>query len=196
MIVTGTPCGQVTTPGALLTLGNRPSVVLTAASASSLNPSVISGLYTTVSPIRNYVYELRKNGILIPNNFATSFFPLTIDDFGSYQVSITDTATGCSSLSNVVRIDSLVSNKLFIYPNPVSTTMQVRYYSSSTATRSAMLNLYDSKGARVYSKAYTISGTYGRMDVDMTTMQQGVYIVELMDASGKKVAAGKVIKSQ
>ena len=196
VIVTGTPCGQVTTPGALLTLGNKPTVVLTAASASSLNPSVISGLYTTVSPIRNYRYELRKNGVLVFNNFAISFFPLTIDDFGSYQVTITDTATGCSSLSNVVKIDSLVSDKLFIYPNPVSTMMQVRYYSASTAPRGAMLNVFDSKGARVYSKAYNISGTYGRMDVDMSRMLQGIYMVELMDASGKKVATGRVMKTQ
>ena len=74
--------------------------------------------------------------------------------------------------------------------------MQVRYYSSTTASRGTMINVFDSRGARVYSKAFTISGTYGRMDVDMTRMEQGVYMVELTDASGKKLASGRVIKHQ
>ena len=197
VIVTGTPCGQVITPGALFTLTNRPTIVLTAASASSLNPSVNSGLYTTVSPATgSFIYTWKKNGVILPNLIATTFIPLSVDDFGSYQVSITDAVSGCTALSNIVKIDSLVSNRLFIYPNPVKTLMQVRYYSSTTAPRGTMINVFDSRGARVFSKAYTISGTYGRMDVDMTKMQQGVYMVELNDASGKKLASGRVIKHQ
>ena len=197
VIVTGTPCGQVITPGALFTLTNRPTIVLTAASASSLNPSVNSGLYTTVSPATgSFIYTWKKNGVILPNLIATTFIPLSIDDFGSYQVTITDAVSGCTALSNIVKIDSLVSNRLFIYPNPVKTSMQVRYYSSTTAPRGTMINVFDSRGARVFSRAYTISGTYGRMDVDMTKMQQGVYMVELNDASGKKLASGRVIKHQ
>ncbi|MEJ7610002.1 MAG: zinc-dependent metalloprotease family protein [Ferruginibacter sp.] len=194
VIVSGGICGQVITPGALLTLGNKPTIVLTAASASSLNPSINSGLYTTVSPPGNYVYNWTKNGVQIPNTLATTSIPLTVDNFGTYQVSVIDVATGCGASSNIVRIDSLVSNHLFIYPNPVSTSMQVRYYNANPATRNTMLNVYDSKGARVIEQNFTISGTYGRMDVDMSKLIPGTYMVELRDASGKKIAGAAVVK--
>ena len=57
-----------------------------------------------------------------------------------------------------------------------------------------MLNIYDGKGVRVFSKAYSISGTFGRMDVDMSRLQDGMYMVYLMDYSGKKLAGSKVVK--
>ncbi|MFC4263716.1 reprolysin-like metallopeptidase [Ferruginibacter yonginensis] len=192
VIVSGIPCGVVTTPAAALILTNRPTVVLTAANATSLNPSINSGLFTTVSPVGNYNYVWLKNGSVISNTNPS--LPINVDGFGSYQVSITDPVSNCVSLSNIVRIDSLVSSQLFIYPNPVSTTMQVRFYSATTTSRNATLNVYDAKGARVFSKGFTVTGTYGRMDVDMSRMQQGTYLVELRDASGKQLASGKVVK--
>jgi len=95
-----------------------------------------------------------------------------------------------------VVVDSVVSHHLFIYPNPVTTTMQVRYYSSDPAARGTMLNIFDSKGARVFAKEYTaVTGTYGRMDVDMTGMPTGTYGVELRDTSGKRLASATVLKS-
>ena len=83
---------------------------------------------------------------------------------------------------------------MFIYPNPVTTTMQVRYYSADPSAHNTMLTVYDSKGARVASKEYTITGTYGRMDMDMSRMTDGVYMVELRDGSGRKLAAAPVVK--
>ena len=72
--------------------------------------------------------------------------------------------------------------------------MQVRYYNSSVSPRGNMINIYDSKGARVFTKPYNVAGTYGNMNVDMSNMLTGIYVVELMDASGKKLASGRVIK--
>ena len=72
--------------------------------------------------------------------------------------------------------------------------MQVRYNNSTSANRGTMLNIYDEKGVRVFSKAYAITGTFGRMDVDMSGMQNGTYMIYIMDNSGKKLGGSKVIK--
>ncbi len=196
VIITATPCGTVTTPGVSLTLAPKPTVVLTAANGTTLNPSNVSGLYTTVSPVGNYLYDWRKNGVQIPNTLGSTSIPLTVDNYGTYQVSVIEVASGCTATSNVIVIDSSVSSRLFIYPNPVTTNMQVRYYSSNPAARGTTLNVYDSKGARVAAMTFAnVSGTYGRMDVDMSKMVQGVYMVEVRDASGKRLASASVLKS-
>ncbi len=194
--VIGNPCGLLVSSPVSLTLSNKPAVVLTAASYSFLNPSILSGLYTTVSPVGGFIYSWTKDGIAIPNTLTTTFIPLTVDDFGTYQVSVSDAITSCTATSNIIKIDALQSDRLFIYPNPVTTSMQVRYYSANPATRGATINVFDGKGAKVYSKTYSVTGIYGRMDVNMTTMQQGVYMVELRDASGKKLASASVLKKQ
>ena len=194
VIVSGVPCGVITTLGASLTLSNRPSIVLTAAMTSTVDPSLVTGLYTTVSPVGNYVYGWKKNGVLIPNTLSATSLPIDANDAGQYQVTVTDVATGCTSVSNIVNVTMNISNHLFIYPSPVSTTMQVRYYSADASTRGMMLNIYDSKGARVIAQKYTVSGNYSRMTVDMSKMVQGVYMVEVRDASGKKLASAPVVK--
>jgi hypothetical protein len=199
VIVSGVPCGIVTTPGAMLTVGYHPAVILAAQNHTHLDPSTPSVLTATVSPsvsTGNILLTWTHNGVIIPNTTTTTHLPITVDNFGTYQVTATDVTTTCSTMSNIVVIDSVVSHHLFIYPNPVTTTMQVRYYSSDPAARGTMLNIFDSKGARVYAKEYTgVTGTYGRMDVDMTGMPTGTYGVELRDASGKKLASATVLKS-
>ena len=197
VIVTGTPCGQVTTPGALLTLGNKPTVSLTLTGPSSLNPSLNTAISATANPAMpagGYLYELRRNGVVIPNTLSQSPSPVNVDGTGTYQLTVTDISTGCSALSNVIKIESLPSTQLFINPNPVSTIMQVRYYNSSAAPRGTRINVYDGKGARIFTKPYNVAGPYGSMDVDMTKMLTGIYVVELMDANGKKLATGRVLK--
>jgi Metallo-peptidase family M12B Reprolysin-like/Secretion system C-terminal sorting domain len=202
VVVSGVPCGIITTPGAKLTLSLRPAVVATIAATSNSNPAVNTTLTTTVSPAGgNFIYNWKKNGTVIPNSLATTFFVLPVDDNGTYTVTITDPTTGCTSAvsaasSNPLTSDNLLGGKVFIYPNPVSTIMHVRFNTSNNADRGTMLNIYDEKGARVFSKAYAIVGTLGNMDVDMSSLQLGTYLVYIMDATGKKLATGKVVKVQ
>ena len=80
---------------------------------------------------------------------------------------------------------------MFIYPNPSSGSFQVRYFSSSNTART--LNIYDSKGARVFQKAFTITSPYTKMDVNMDNAASDVYLVELRDADGNRIATGKVV---
>ena len=200
VIITGQPCGIATSIGAQLRLSNKPVVVLAVATASNINPSVNTTLFVTVNPpTSNIIYLWKRNGVLIPNTLSSTSIKIAVDDEASYVVTTTDVSTGCQSTSNTINTfaatsDNLITGKVFIYPNPVKTTMQVRFNNSANKNRSIMLNIYDGKGVRVFSKAYSISGTFGRMDVDMSRLQDGMYMVYLMDYSGKKLAGSKVVK--
>ena len=192
VIVSGVPCGAVTSNAVTLTANALPVVVLTAAAYSSITPYIRTTLYTTVSPPGSYTYQWYRDGVLVPALTADRF-DVTVDDLGVYDVIVTNTATGCSSnRSNTAEVDFAVSTALFIYPNPSSGQFQVRYLSyASNVART--LNVYDSKGARVYSKQYTTAGPYTRMDVNLDNAAADVYLVELKDASGKRLATGKVV---
>ncbi len=200
------PCGTGisadTSAAGKLTMSLRPSIVLTRAAVSNINPTVNTTLTTTVSPAGgNFIFNWKKNGVVIPNTLATTSIVVPVDDDGIYTVTLTDPTTGCTSAvstvtTNTLTSDNLLLDRVFIYPNPVSTIMNVRFNTSNSATRGTMLNIYDEKGARVMSKQYAIVGTLGRMDVDMSRLPEGTYMVYIMDATGKKLATGKVIKVQ
>jgi Metallo-peptidase family M12B Reprolysin-like/Secretion system C-terminal sorting domain len=202
------PCGTGISSSysnaALFNISSKPSVVLTKPAVSNTNAAVNTIITTTVSPFsvgQNATYTWKKNNAIIPNTLASTSIVVPVDDAGSYQVSITDAATGCVALSNIITTDALTSDNLlpgrvFIYPNPVSSRMIVRYNNSSSSNRATSIAVYDEKGSRVITKAFTIVGTNGRMEIDMSRLALGTYIVYVVDASGKKLAAGKAIKVQ
>jgi hypothetical protein len=199
VVVTGT-CNSLTSTPAKLNLSIKPTIVLTAPATSAVNAAVNQGLFTTISPA-NFVgtFNWTKNGTAIPNTLASTFILLPVDAIGKYQVSTTDALTGCVSTSNELDVktpDNIAEGRLFVYPNPVSNIMQVRFNFPNVGTTGTMLNIYDGKGARVMSIPYTLTGTFGRMVVDMSKVQLGAYMVYLMDASGKKLGSTKVVKVQ
>ena len=199
VVVSSFGCNSVTSNAVSLRVSNKPAVVLTLPATSNTNPSVNTMIFATVSPAdAKILYTWKRNGVIIPNTLSS--ITIAVDDEAAYEVIITDIATGCQSTSNIIntlasRSDNLIANKLFVYPNPVKTILQVRYNNSASTNRNTMLNIYDEKGLRVFSKAYVISGTFGRMDVDMSRFQSGTYIIYLMDNFGKKLSAGKVVKN-
>ncbi|MEO6406018.1 MAG: T9SS type A sorting domain-containing protein [Ferruginibacter sp.] len=195
VIVSGVPCGAVTSNTATLTVNQLPVPVLTLSSYSSITPYTRTMFYTTVSPAGNYSYQWYKNAFLVPSLTGPGF-NASVDDFGEYFVVVTDLNTGCSSATNKVTVKDSVSNKVFIYPNPSSGIFQVRYYSANSTSRTYTLNIYDNKGSRVYSKAYPISRTYDRMDVNLKNVSSGGYLVEVKDESGNRMATGRVVISK
>ncbi len=197
------PCGAGnatdTSLAARLLLSNRIAIVLTAPYTSNENPAVNSGIFTTVSPVGNYIYTWKRNGVLMPNTSTSKYILLAVDDEASYEVTITDSTTNCISRSNIIKTtaktsDNLLINELFIYPNPASNRILIRFNNSNSGARNTMLNIYDSKGARVYTNAYPIVGTFGNMEVNISNLPPETYMVYLMDASGKKLAGGKFVK--
>jgi Metallo-peptidase family M12B Reprolysin-like len=198
VVVTGTPCGIITTPGAKLTLSYRPTVVLTQPSTSSVNAAVNQGLFTTISPATaTGTFTWTKNGTIIPNTLASTSILLPVDGIGTYVVKLKDNVTGCEATSNTVVVtdaDNIATGRVFVYPNPVSTTMDVRYNFNGAGAAGTMVNIYDEKGSRVFSSPFVMTATFGRMKVDMSNLRPATYIVYVMDASGKKLASTKVVK--
>jgi Concanavalin A-like lectin/glucanases superfamily/Secretion system C-terminal sorting domain len=195
----GSAISSDTSNAVKLMLSSRIAIVLTTPYTSNYNAAVNSGIYATVSPVGNYTYTWKRNGVIMPNTLTSKFILLNIDDEASYELSIVDSNTNCFSKSNIIKTnaktsDNLLLDHLFFYPNPASNFINVRFNNSNISNRNTILNIYDNKGARVYTKAYTILGTFGNMRVDITNLPSQTYVVYLMDNYGKKLAGGKFVK--
>ena len=101
---------------------------------------------------------------------------------------------GCTNSSASLTISEAANDILFIYPSPNTGQFQVRYYNlNGNAVNPRTLSIYDSKGARVFSRTYNITLPYSRMDVDMSNYSKGIYRVELGDVNGKRIKTGSVV---
>lgn len=191
VIVSGVPCGSETSTNAKLIVNGLPVVTLTSSSAQPITPSNQVTLTATATPAGNYSYNWYKNGNLDPAKSGNSIL-VTVDDLGSWEAEAVSIPEGCSSRSQAISVDFASSHYLFITPNPNKGNFVVRYFSTNLNT-ARTLTVYDSKGSRVYQKAYTINAPYTGMNVNMLNAASGVYIVDLRDASGKRIATGKVV---
>jgi hypothetical protein len=191
VIVSGVPCGAVTSNTVTLTVNTLPGIVLAAAEYYKLTPYINSTLYTTVSPAGNYTYVWYKNAFVVQAATAATL-PVTVDALGEYTVIATD-VNGCSATSNRVTISDSVSTSIFVYPNPNRGRFRVSYYSPNNTTQGYSVFVYDSKGSRVYSKQFSIARTYDRMDINLGNVLAGTYMLELRDAQGKRLASSAVI---
>ncbi len=64
----------------------------------------------------------------------------------------------------------------------------------NTGTNTYTLKIYDSKGAYVFEKSYTISAPYQRMEVNMKNPgRKGLYHIVLAGSGGTKLTTGKVL---
>ena len=90
-----------------------------------------------------------------------------------------------------VSITDSSSGKVFIYPNPTTGQFQVRYYSSLNDIKPHGLNIYDSRGKRISTKTYSITAAYSKMEVDLSNQESGVYLIEVVDVNGNRLAVGK-----
>ncbi len=55
------------------------------------------------------------------------------------------------------------------------------------------MNIYDAKGARIYSRSYPVTVPFERLDVDLRQHAKGIYMVELADRNGRRIKAGRVV---
>ena len=193
-------CSDVTSAAVKLSVSSKPTVVLTQPATSQTNPAVNRQLFATISPANaNVLYTWKRNGIQIPNTLGTTSITLNVDDAAVYSVKVIDISTQCQSDSSTFTTtartsDNLRAKEIFVYPNPVKTMMQIRFNNSDATDRGTMVNIYDEKGTRVFVKSFVINATTGRMDIDMSRMQNGLYLIYLMDKNGKRLAGSKVVK--
>ena len=189
VVVSGVPCGSVSSNPAALRVNPLPSAVLVS-SGNRLTPYINSALFVTVSPVGTYTYQWFQNNQLVPGALMASF-PINVDRLGQYMVQVTD-ANGCTATTNRVTISDSASNMVFVYPNPSKGQFQVRYYSASSSNAYS-IRVYDNKGGRVFSKQFPIAAPYSRMDVNLNNASAGIYMLEVTDAQGKRLASSSVV---
>lgn len=186
-IVTGL-CGPGISDIAVLTVKPPSNIIINA----SPSPVLLPGQSTTLTAVANpsggsYVWLLNGQptgvtGATLPN--------ITVDGIGTYTVRYTG-ANGCVTTSAPLEVTAQQSDFFWVYPNPNNGQFQVRVY--STTNTPFTLNVFDAKGAKVYSKTTTPTQAYTTIPVDLgKTTPMGVYVVELRDNTGKRLGSKQI----
>jgi subtilisin-like proprotein convertase family protein len=192
--------GCTATPSSAVTLGTinpKPVVTITASPITKLFPGLTTTLTAAVSPTPAATYQWTRNGVNVPGA-TTNRHIVNIDGLGIYTVKVTNTA-GCASTAttpaSITISDSVNKEKLFIYPSPNSGQFQVRYFGdvNDVNTTAALINVYDSKGARVFSRSYSPGAGYGAMNVDLSAYGSGVYRIDVLNSRGERIKTGSVM---
>ncbi len=186
------PCPSVTSFQRILRVNPLPIVVISASPYTRLFPGLTTTISSSVSPVAAASYTWLRNGVVVAGAISSTI-NVNVDNLGDYSLRVTD-INGCTNTSNTISItDSLVNGKCFIYPNPTSGTFQVRYFSTANSVVPRTLNVYDTKGDRVFSKSYIVGSSYERMDVDMRAYGKGLYWVEIGDRNGNRISMCRVV---
>jgi hypothetical protein len=83
--------------------------------------------------------------------------------------------------------NDLLINDLVIYPNPVDDNLQIKWENKSNA----IVNVLNLQGLII--KSYTASNT-NHMNLDLSAMTKGLYIVQINDDHGNLLASRKITK--
>lgn len=191
VVTGGAPCGSVNSNSAALAVNPNPVLVVSANPSNRIYPGQVSILTVAVSPNPASTYTWFRDGVIVPGATG-NMLTVNVDQLGSYTVRVND-INGCISTSTAVSIADSITGIMFIYPSPNTGQFQVRYYSSANNVLPRTLNIYDSKGARVFTKYYSITRPYDKMDVDMRNFGKGIYMVELGDRHGARIKTGRVV---
>lgn len=184
----------VITNAATLTVRALPVVTLAASPLTTLLPGQLTTLTPSVTGSGGTIQlNWRYNGtpITVPGNT----YQVNIEHIGIYTVTAQETFTGglvCTGQPGSITIDLTVSNKLFIFPSPNDGRFTISYYNSGGAAEKRTVVVYDEKGAVVFRNEFTVSGAYTLLPVDLHTAARGIYYVQVVNATGKVLAAGKV----
>ncbi len=182
---------SVTSAGAVLTVNPQPSVNISAAPYTSVLPGMTTTLTANVSPNAGDIYSWTFNGLPLTSAPGNSV-PVTVDGIGEYTVTVQD-VNGCVASSQSFRVSDSASTRMFVYPSPNTGQFQVRFYSAAGNSLPRMLNIYDSKGARIYTATYPINTPYQSMQVDISKHGKGVYMIELTDRTGVRLKTDRVV---
>jgi hypothetical protein len=167
--------------------------VISANPFTALYPGQTTTLAAAVSPNPGATYTWFRNGVPVAGANSNTLV-VDVDGLGLYTASVTD-VNGCSGTSSAaIEIKDAANEILFIYPSPNSGQFQVRFFSGAgNNPLPRIINIYDNKGSRIYTRTYTIAMPYTRMDVDLKNHGKGIYNVELTDGNGRRLKTGRVV---
>ena len=194
-------CGFIRSTVATLTVNPKPIVTISAAPVRNLFPGLTTTLTAAVSPNpTGAAYQWFRNGTAVAGA-TTNRLVVGIDGVGTYTIRVTDAngciaAAGASTPGSIVIGDSANFTKLFIYPSPNNGRFQVRYFNdvANNGLNPGIINVYDAKGSRVFSRNYTVGGGFQAMNVDLGASHgSGIYRVDLLTSTGERIKTGTVI---
>jgi hypothetical protein len=183
----------VPSAGAELTVNARPTVTLTANPSSTLLPGQSTTLTAAILPsAAGFDITWYRNGNVIPGITGTTYVVDSVE-IGDYRVDIVNQVTGCNNQSNVLTIGTSASERLFIFPTPNNGQFTVSYYNSAGTASQRSVTVYDSKGSKVYTRKFAVTGPYTLLNINIQPAQRGIYYVVVGDASGKVLVEDKVL---
>ncbi|MFZ9386724.1 MAG: reprolysin-like metallopeptidase [Chitinophagaceae bacterium] len=185
----------VNSASATLTVRQLPSVTLSASPISSLLPGQTTTLTALPSASQGGVLTTSwfYNANPVSNSGNTRV--VNVEQVGSYRVTIQEvwgSGLTCAAQSSDVVIDAAVSDKLFIFPSPNDGRFTVSYYNNGGNSSQRRIVIVDAKGAKVYDRQFPISGSYTLLNIDLRQVNRGIYFVLVGDATGARLAEGKV----
>ncbi len=196
-LLSNSTCATATVSNAaVLTVRNLPTVTLTASPLTSLLPGQSTTLNAIIGGATGGIisYAWLYNNNPAPAITGSSYV-VNVEKVGSYQVGVQETWPSglvCANLSPLITITAPASSRLFIFPSPNDGRFTVSYYNTSGQNDKRVLAIFDSKGSMVYNRGFSITGYYTLLNVDLRTVNTGIYYVVVGDALGKKLADGKV----
>ena len=183
---------------AILNVRQLPTVTLVASPLTSLLPGQTTTLTATPSATTGGVLTTTwlYNGAAPVPAITGNSYVVNVERTGTYQMLIQEVFTGpalvCSNQSAIVSISAAVSSKLFIFPSPNDGRFTVSYYNNGGSSTKRKIAIFDSKGANVYNAEFAIAGPYTLLNINMERGSRGIYYVVVGDATGIKLADGKV----
>ena len=185
-------CNTTTCASVTVTVNPQPTISI-AASGTTILPGQTTTLTATVTPANaSNTTVWFRNGIVVPGATGLTLV-VNIDGLGVYTARTT-TSFGCTALSNGVTITTVLSSKLWIYPNPNNGRFSVRFYSDPAQLGFRHLVMFAANGQKVYDEVFGMTAPYSSIPVNATNLAKGIYTVMITDAANNKVlATGKVV---
>lgn len=198
-VVTGTDGnGCVNTDNINVTANPLPVVTLTANPNIALLPGRTVTLRASVTPSTGFTFVWRKNGVIIPN--TSDSLVVTVQDVGAYTVEAADANGFCNRTSAELLVRDSITPTVFLWPNPNNGNFTVSYYNyirNGNQIKENNITIFDSRGARVYSKTYNVNQGYNLMEVRLKgRIANGTYFVVLRDGYGNKIASAGFVVHQ
>jgi hypothetical protein len=153
-----TACQSIT-----VNVAPQPVVEISVAPSTGITPAAPVTIIATVSPVGNYIYIWTKNNSL---NLTTNADKIIVsaDEAGNYKVKVT-AASGCTATSTSTFVSSASSSTLFISANPNKGVFNVSFNNGGANLNARIINVYDNKGAKVFSKTFNNNVPYSHMKV-------------------------------
>jgi hypothetical protein len=138
----------------------------------------------------NEIYSHQYSG-KIPQEYSCNYQSVNKDKV-LYRLKSVGEA-GTVKYSNVIQVNNNNQNTgISLYPNPSKAMSFIDY--AAPAKGNISVNMYDMNGEKVYFRQYAIEAALNQLPVNITTLTEGIYVVEMLDSNGKLLFAAKLIK--